>query len=365
VGARTKFGALAAIVAAGVCVLGYLMLMKHASRPAKPRHPNAIPVAVLGDSDSHSYHDSVWFGRRTPARGGDYADITFQWTELLARLRPEHVDLGQWGVWGTRRVVARLQDGLGIPARTPRKEDFQFNFALSGARCTDLNRGPERQVSRLVQLMNQDKQRWAGGVVVVRIGINDLGTADALNLLATGQNDQFSKISLVCLEEIRAAISAIRMKHPVTRIIIVGLFDNSHWAKFHDRWQSREELERIGSGIDQFDDGLKTIVAGDENASFFDERGWFSSLWGGRALDGKPDYRVLQLPGGRTVTNTVGNHPVNSTLEDGHAGLVWNAYWARALAQHLHLLEGNKTMEISEAEITRLIDEVAEERGMP
>src|SRR5690606_24486956 len=95
----------------------------------------AVPLAVLGDSDSHAYHDTLHFPPGWPARGGPSRAITFQWTEVLARRRPEAIDLGPWGRWGMRRSWARVLGRLGRTVRAPRKEDHRHNFAVSGARC--------------------------------------------------------------------------------------------------------------------------------------------------------------------------------------------------------------------------------------
>src|SRR3546814_8912268 len=70
--------------------------------------PDRIPLAVLGDSDSHSYQDTISFPVSTPARGGQFRSITLQWTEVLARMRDKDLDLGQWGT-STEEHTSALQ----------------------------------------------------------------------------------------------------------------------------------------------------------------------------------------------------------------------------------------------------------------
>lgn len=69
-------------------------------------------IAILGDSFYDEY-------RGTDQRGGEYAAVTFNLVELLARNRGFH--LGAWGEWGE-----------------PRREGYQYNWARSGATSTTL-----------------------------------------------------------------------------------------------------------------------------------------------------------------------------------------------------------------------------------
>ena len=57
---------------------------------------------------------------------------------------------------------------MGLQARAPEKEDFRYNFAVSGARCESLM-GGERQVPQLVDLMDEEPEAWRGGVVVIPV----------------------------------------------------------------------------------------------------------------------------------------------------------------------------------------------------
>jgi hypothetical protein len=71
-------------------------------------------------------------------RGGEYHDVTLQWTEVLAATRADYFDMGGVGEHGNRGIVARARSWLGLEAKTPRKNDFRWNYARSGARCASL-----------------------------------------------------------------------------------------------------------------------------------------------------------------------------------------------------------------------------------
>lgn len=134
---------------------GYPFIIKVLKSPCPGGETYIIPLAVLGDSDSHSYHDTISF-KNPLERGGKFRSITFQWTEVLARLRNNQIDQGYWGVWGSRRgLIAEFRSALGLEGRAPKKLDFRYNFAVSGAGCADLVEGYSRQTQRLLYLMKK------------------------------------------------------------------------------------------------------------------------------------------------------------------------------------------------------------------
>ena len=100
------------------------MAMTHSDETSRT---GRITMAVLGDSDSHAYRDTVLI----PAakRGGvEFHDSTFQWTEILHALRAHEVDQGEWGVLGhsTPRGLAPQ-----TPTRTlPNSEKRRFRVQL-------------------------------------------------------------------------------------------------------------------------------------------------------------------------------------------------------------------------------------------
>ncbi len=297
--------------------------------------PGTLPLAILGDSDSHSYQDDISFKADTPQRGGDYRASTFQWIEILARLRSEQINPGPWSEDGTRRLFAKIRQYLDLPYRMPHKRDYRFNFAMSGAVCDDLLTR-QQQVNSFIQLMQSAPTEWQHGVVVIRMGINDLGTRDMLTRAARDPNDILIKRKLNnCRDDLVATVAALKQHNPTLTVILVGLFNNSHWAPNLARWQSALEQQNIARVVAQFDQALQQLQSHDKQVIYFDDNAWFQSHWGSRDAEGRPAYRDVVLSNGFRVSNSQGDAPEHATLQDGHAGLVWNALWAQALLASL------------------------------
>lgn len=310
-----------------------------------------MAVAVLGDSDSHGYRDTVSFTPGGPLRGGEYRRDTLQWTEVLHDLRGDTIYQGDFGVWGGRAAVVGLLERLGMERRAPRKQDHQFNLAFSGAQCADLLTGVRRQVPRLLRLMDCEPERWRGGVVIVRIGIVDLGGTAQLDAMAQDPNapEVAAQIDR-CVAQIGAAVAAIRARHDQTRCVVVGIFDNTNVPALQDRWRSAVQLDNIRAALDRFDGGLRALAQQSEQIVFFDDRAWFAARWGGRDAVGRPDYRSLEIAGLR-VEHGCGDAPTYTALADGHAGLVVNTLWAQSLTQLLHAELGLPIEPLQTAEV--------------
>ena len=293
-----------------------------------------IPVGVMGDSDSHSYQDRIWLPEGIDEPGGPYRKQTFQWTEVLAQLRGRALDLGAWGVWGERKRWVQVKDWFGRPGRAPRKEDFEHNFALGGSRCESLTTGIYRQAPRLVTLMDRDPAWWKRGVVVIRIGIIDIGLADSLDALAIDAADAAVQArTTACVGHIREAVRLIHARHPQTRIVLVGILDNTDYPPYFERWTTSKQFLNIGTGLDRFDGGLRQIAAGDPSRiAFFDDRAWFRQRFGSR----QESFKTVTLGDKLRIEHALGAHPSHSVLPDGHAGLAWNTLWAQSMVQFIN-----------------------------
>lgn len=323
-----------------------------ATRPAR-----ATPLAVLGDSDSHSYQDYVSFPAGSGKRGGAWRATTLQWTDVLARLRAQDIDPGPWGVWGVPRPVARLQQWMGLGNRAPRKQDYRYNFAISGAGCETLASGGARQAQRLIALMDHEPQRWRSGVIVVRIGVNSFGMEEGLERLARDPMDAATQREVAgCIEQVRRTVALVHEKHPQTHFVLVGIFDNANWPRYFARWQSAAEVANIARGLDVYDRALAAMAAQDARLAFFDDREWFARRWGGRDERGRPAYRVLSLDSGFRVENSIGDDPRHAVIGDGHAGLVWNVLWAQSLVALMKDRFGTDVAPIDDHEVTRFIE---------
>jgi hypothetical protein len=315
-----------------------------------------LALAVIGDSDSHSYQDRNHFAPGNGERGGPWRAVTLCWGEVLARLRGDEIDLGDWGLHGNHWRVARLLERMGLPARSPYKEDHRYNFAMTGNCCVELMGGRHRQVPRLLALMAREPSRWREGVVVIRIGVNDIGTPDALDDLARNGRDAATHARVcACVDDVRRAVAEIRGARPSMRVVLVGMFDNSNCARHFGRWCDARMLANIRAGLDGFDAPLRALADADPQIAFFDDRAWFAARWGGRAADGRPDYHALVLADDLMVTNTVGDHPRHAVLRDGHAGLAMNAEWARSLVDLLNARFGCGLAPITRAETAVLV----------
>lgn len=330
----------------------------------RTKPPNAVPLAILGDSDSHSFQDTFTYPPDSGERGGKYRAITFNWPEILDRLRGDELDLGEWRLWGPSKPIAKARELLGLPVRRPRKEDYRHNFAINGAGCKDLNTG-WRQVDRLRAVIALDPAYWERGIVVIRIGVNSFAQTPNLDVLAVDPlaPDQHKSMT-ECVDAIANAITRLRSLAPSLRFVVVGIFNNAHWAKRLDRWQSTQELSNISAGLDQFDSALQTMAAADARVAFFDDRAFFRTHWGSRDSQGKPAYTEVVLPGGFTIENTAGDHPSNAVLGDGHAGTVWNALWCSSLLELLNREFDMSLTPLREREIQDFLSRAARNAGI-
>jgi len=351
----TAFRLAFAVLAIGVAVLLGMSARRSAGENAPADDPR-IPLAVLGDSDAHSYHDEVLLSDYR-LRGGEFRSTTFQWTEVLGRLRSGEIDLGEWGTWGMSRTVATLLDHVGIAARAPRKQDYRYNFALSGAVCEDLLEGSERQVERLLHLMEAAPARWERGVVVIRIGINSIGNKGDLDRYAREGLDAESQGRIeACVGTIRRSMAMIRERFSHTVIILVGMSDDTNLPDNFEDWRDATSIRNIEHVLAWYEDRLAALAAADPRAAFTSDRLWFKSVWGARGEDGGSDYREVSFGGAAAVSNTVGDHPRNVTLADGHAGTISNALWVTGLVDLLDRQFGFAITPISRDEIAELAD---------
>ncbi|MGY1409745.1 hypothetical protein ACW5EG_09240 [Luteimonas sp. A611] len=314
-----------------------------------------IRLAVVGDSDSHSYHDRLRFSGNDGARGGAHHATTWQWTEALQRLRSGWIDQGEWAHHGSPGAIARAAGWVGLSARAPEKEDFRYNFAVSGARCESLM-GGERQVPQLVGLMDEEPDAWRSGVVVIRIGVNSFGQSDSLERLATNPDDpELSGTITRCISAMREAVHHVHHSHPHTRVVLVGIFDNSNIGDAALAPRAPAALRNIATALDRYDDALRAMAVRDSRIAFFDDRAWFAALWGSRGPDGRPRYRDVNIGGRMRVSNTQGDAPSHAVLADGHAGSAWNALWARALVDLIDRHFGAHIPAVDEAELLALL----------
>lgn len=293
-----------------------------------------VPIAFLGDSDSQGYQDSVWYGPANGLRGGEYHAGSFSWTEILSALRSDQLDAGERAVYGGRRSLVRGLEWLGFERRSPRKHDHRYNFAFGTARCADLNTGVWRQVPRLLAEMAYAPDRWQRGVVVIRIGIVDLG--GLLPRMATGRDDAaLMRIVDECVAHVATAVQAIRQSHRDTAIVLVGIQSGADFPPAWEQWVDPQRLANVAWYLDRYDAGLQRLATGAERIRFFDDRAFFANHIGRRGPDGRLHDPALRIGDRFRIEHTLGDAPTHVLMEDEHYGTAYGAVWAQAISHAL------------------------------
>ena len=163
-----------------------------------------------------------------------------------------------------------------------------------------------------------------------------------------------------CTQRIRESVRLIHAGHPDTRIVVVGVSNETSDPLQFDRWQSARESRNILTALGRLNAALRAMAESEPRTIFFDDDAWVQDHWGGRDADGKPAYRTLTVGGTLQVSNTMGNAPTHAILQDDHAGLVYNALWAQSLVERLRAGFGLPLTPISDADVARFVLPLAE-----
>lgn len=319
------------------------------SQQTESRSPAIIPIAVLGDSDSHSYRDSL----DNAARGGSFHELTFNWPALWQQLRNDEVDFGHFDIWGSSYRVARLKSWFGLKARAPAKLDFEYNYAVSGLECSSLLSAWPYQAKWLLQRLEADAEYWANGLVFIRIGVNDIGQGHHLNTWAeTGLESSTQTIINNCASEIQAVTDAITVQHPSVKVVLIGIFRNYNLPSLY-AVSDRNQLENIESVLSGFDFALAEIAQGSSRTIFIDDNAWFLNRFGGRLDSSLVDSIILDKR--IQISNTMGDHPANLVLADKHAGTVINGLWLMNVISQINTQFDLNLTSPSEKEIADII----------
>lgn len=357
---RGAFVSAALVVLAGL-LAGLLDMLPDGLFAERPPQTVAgdsrVLVAVLGDSDSQGYQDSVWYRPGSESRGGPFHAVSLGWAETLAMLRPGEVDLGERAVHGGRRTVVRVLDMLGFARRSPRKFDHRYNFAFAAAQCSDLNEGVWRQVPRLLADMAYQRDRWERGIVVIRIGIVSVGGL-LPRMAAQPEDAELLRSIDASSGHVARAVRAIRSDHPKTGIVLVGIQNGTDFPPLIEQWQDPVQLANIRRCLDRYDDALRQLARDDPRIRFFDDRAFFARTLGGRDAQGKPGYRDLVIGSRIRVKHAVGDAPTHTLMQDQHYGTAYNAVWTQALSRTLAELAGVTPITDAEVEahLLRLYD---------
>jgi hypothetical protein len=309
----------------------------------------------MGDSNSHSYQDRLNFSVESGQRGGINQDRSFNWVEVLARLRGDEIDVGPWVTWGRSGVMVRLLDLLHLPVgRAPRKEDYLYNFAFSAMGCKEMMEGKFRQAPRLVALMDREPERWQRGVVVIRTGLGEW--SQSMDLQARDPDaPELQPVIDDCARYLGDAVRLIHASHPATRVVVVGVVNEASDPMYFDRWQSGVEFGNIEKALGRLNGALRQVADSQPNTIFFDDQAWVLERWGSRDANGRPIYKTVTLGGKLQVTNTAGDGPTHAMMDDHHAGLAYNALWAQSMVTRLNAGFGLSLTPIGDEELARFV----------
>lgn len=307
-------------------------------------------IAVLGDSDSHSYRDS----ESNSKRGGEFHHVAFQWTEIWNSLRADEVNLGPVGVWGTRVKVARLRRMIGLESRPFKKNDFRYNYSASGARCSSLYDRYPFQATSLLDLMNLESGAFDDALVIIRIGINDFGQTEHLQAWSEDGMQGLGKVKVdYCIDQIQKAVSDILATSATVMIALVDVSHDYNSSSFSADLFSKGDVENFLSVLNHFEQGLKGIAT-DSRVAYVDDVSSQRAHWGDRY---RGNFRRESFLGGiNPIVNGNGDEPFHRTLMDGHASTINNGIWLQYAIHSLNGQLGVGLTSLLDAEIASIAD---------
>ncbi|MFT6988283.1 MAG: hypothetical protein ACJASL_000245 [Paraglaciecola sp.] len=295
------------------------------------QNKNIIPIAVLGDSDSHNYHDQY----DNKARGGDYHSVTFNWPTLWDKFRSQEINMGIYGTWGTHYRIARIKHWLGLTGRAPKKLDYNYNYAVSGLRCESLLQGWPYQAKWLIKRLESEATHWNNGLVVIRISVNDLGSTEQLVTWGnTGLNKHAQEVVTNCVTQINEAIDQILSIHSSVKVAVMGMCRDCNITDTYTVWPKLSQIENRNQVLSLFDKKLINYASQHNRVLFIDDVKWLSKRYGDRHHE--PINFETKLANKIKIISRQGNHPSNLILADYHAGTVYNGLWLNNLIDQLN-----------------------------
>lgn len=334
---KTKYRQIAATCFFCLLCLLFLTLALYANnnfigQPDKNRQINSlVPIAVLGDSDSHSYRDSY----DNKERGGQYHAYSYNWIELWSRLAKNEINPGQWGTWGNHYRVARIKNLLMLKSRSPKKLDYEYNYAVSGLSCRSLLNDWPYQGKWLLNEIRSNTDYWNNGIVIIKIGYNDIGkTSDLKQWKKTGLSTESSTLVSNCTDSIMAMSDSILAISPSVKISIAGV---ARTYNFMDEWDERldeKSIQNIEEVLSGFDSRLEKYASDRTRVAYIDDHFWFNNIFGSQeSNDLKPGVEFSQ---DIELINASGDEPVNMLLADHHTGTLYNGLWINHLITEIN-----------------------------
>jgi len=254
--------------------------------------PN-LTVGIIGDSFYDEY-------RGTDNRGGQYAPVTFNLVELLARRRG--FNFGPWGEWGE-----------------PRREGYEYNWARSGANTGSMLAGGQHT--------GLAEQIAAGKVNYVFIGIGANDFSPNYGPYKSIYDGEMSDEELAA--KIKGAVNAVTtvvdtVQQAGAKGVAVALF--MQWEldpTLPSSYPDAQRRQRVADAIDAVNDGIKAMAA-ERGVAVVDQ-----TEVGRRMLESFDSQGNYVIDGEKIDFMNKGDEPHHSRLADGsHVGTVMSGITA-------------------------------------
>ena len=319
------------IVALSCLIIGFFVSDYSANNKEHFYNKNIIPIAVLGDSDSHSYRDEY----DNKFRGGAFHSVTYNWPALWNKFRSHTITMGAFDTWGTHYRIAKIKHHLGLVGRAPKKLDYEYNYAVSGLRCESLLQGWPYQAKWLITRLKNNPEAWKNGIVVIRIGVNNLGsTKQLIQWGNTGLDDHANKVIDACISQIIEASDQILKTHPSIKIALLGMCRDCNITDTYTVWPTLTQITKRNTVLNHFDQKLMAYTQEKDRVLFIDDVKWLIKRYGDR--HNEPIKFATTLADKVSIVSAQGDHPSNLILADYHAGTVYNGLWLNNLIAQLN-----------------------------
>lgn len=273
-----------------------------------------LTIGLMGDSTIDEY-------RGTSGRGGDFANVTYNWLEQLVRER--NISAGSWGDWGE-----------------PRRTGYEYNWARSAATAETLIE--QKQPEGLAAQVADGKI----DLVIMAVGNHDFApyNPDAYRPIYDGtlSDDQVTdKVNTIIADETSAVdtvLAARKIPMIVTTIVDFNLYPDNQFGDATKRQRVSDAVARVNAGI--------VAMANDRGILVMDMGQYAQSMFS-RVKNG-----MLDIDGVQINPFTTGNDPHNGLIGDGiHAGTVLGGYIANGYLALINQLTGKDIPPFTDQEI--------------
>ena len=280
-----------------------------------------IGIGVMGDSNSDEYHAN-------DNRGGEYADTTFTWVEILAQARD--LNFGAWGSWDE-----------------PRRDGFEYNWARSNATTGSMI--TSGQHTGIAQQVASGKVSH----VFIWIGANDFN-------IVSGQYQKIYDNSLSdaalqtkvdkIIADMTTAMDTVYQAGDV-KIVIATFSDPGISPLTKIDFTDANKRQRVTNAIQDVNEGIK-IAAAERGISVVDV-----DEYGLQVLAKMDEDGYFEFGGEMINVLEQGNEPHHLQLGDsaGHPGTIASGMFANELfIKPINSTYGTQIISLSEIEILEI-----------